>query len=229
LEKQKIFITFSLDVHKKIDIVDKIEKEIKVKNCKICKQDKDLSEYSTTHKGKYYNSYCKNCKKQISKQHRINNPEYYKKYMEQYMPQYRQDNKEKFSQYFKQYHKDNKEQINQYSKQYYQDNKEQFSQYRNKINTSIPSGVYGIYEHAQLIYIGESGKPYSRIAIHFSNTTNPDNGSPIAHAIGNGELQRENLSYKMLEYIDDDSARKQQETVLIQRYQPKYNTLYVDA
>jgi len=179
LEKQKIFITFSLDVHKKIDIVDKIEKEIKLKNCKKCKQDKDLSEYYKSHKGKYYSPWCKNCSKQKNKQYRIDHPEKYR-------------------------------------------------QYNKKFHNSIPPGIYSIYNFDELIYIGESIKPYVRKGYHFSNFSESSN-SVIAQAIGNGELQRENLSFKMLEYVDDDSARKQRETVLIQHYQPKYNNHYVNA
>jgi hypothetical protein len=177
-----------------------------MKNCKKCKQDKDLSEYYKSHKGKYYSPWCKNCSKQKNKQYRIDHPEKYR----QYNKKFRQDNPD-------------------YQKQYYQDNKEQFSQCRNKNNQSIPPGIYGIYEHDQLIYIGESAKPYARIAIHFSNTTNLDNGSPVAQNIGAGILQRKNLSFKMLEYVDDDNARRQRETVLIQHYQPKYNNHYVNA
>ena len=194
MEKQKIFITFSLDVHKKIDIVDKIEKEIKVKNCKICKQDKKLSEYYKANRGKTYNSYCKECSKQISKQHRIDNSEHYK--------------------------------------QYYQDNKEQIYQHVNKNTHSIPPGIYGIYEQNDLLYIGESATPYRRMKYHFSNLKDLNQAyklSPICYALSIDELQRENLSFKMLEYVDDDSARKQRETALIQRYQPRYNNYHVNA
>ena len=192
--------------------MDKIEKEIKVKNCKICKQDKDLSEYHKVNKGKYYNSYCKECSKQISKQHRIDNPDHYK--------QYYQNNVDKIKQYIKQWAQNNPKYMSQWNKAHPNKNK--------KLNTSIPAGVYGIYEHDDLLYIGESIKPYARIAQHFSNSLTA-NYSPIAQAIGNGELQRENLSFKMLEYVDDDSARKHRETVLIQRYQPRYNNYHVNA
>ena len=207
MEKQKIFITFSLDVHKKIDIVDKIEKEIKVKNCKICKQDKKLSEYYKNKNGYMgYGSYCKTCTKQKYLQRYFDDPKKYKQRKKQYMKQWYQDNPN-------------------YMKQWYQDN----PNYMEKFFNSIPPGIYGIYENTQLIYIGESVTPYRRIAIHFSNTTNPDHPSLIAQAIGNGKLQRENLSFKILDYIDDNNARRQRESVLIQRYRPKYNTLYVNA
>ena len=51
--------------------------------------------------------------------------------------------------------------------------------------------------------------------------------SPISIALGLGELQRVNLTFKMLELIDDTKVRQAQEKRLIQRYKPVYNDLYV--
>ena len=53
------------------------------------------------------------------------------------------------------------------------------------------------------------------------------NCSCIAPRIASGELQRNKLRFKMLEFIDDTEARKQREMCLIQRYKPLYNDLYV--
>jgi len=186
-------------VHKKIDIVDKIEKEIKLKNCKICKQNKKLSKFSKVNKGKYHNSYCKSCATKKQKDWRKDNPTY--------MKQYKKDNPEK-QQYY-----------NKSSKKKLADK---------KLHNSIPSGIYGIYENTQLIYIGESNKPYKRKTDHFSNSLETNN-SVIAQAIGRGELYHENLSFEMLEYVDDEFTRKQREKTLIQRYKPEYNNLYVNA
>jgi hypothetical protein len=165
-----------------------------MKNCKICKEDKPLSEYYKRKKGyRGYKSYCKTCTRQKSKQYYIDNPEKHK-----------QSNPD-------------------YIKQYYQDNKEQINKYHCNIYQSIPPGIYGIYENTQLIYIGESVTPYRRIANHFSNSLETTN-SCIAQAIGNGELQRKNLSFKMLEYVDDKSLRLEREKFYIEKYNPPYNT-----
>ena len=100
-----------------------------------------------------------------------------------------------------------------------------------KWNKSIESGVYGIYDNDELIYIGQSTKPAKRISTHFSykgiRGGKAISTSAISTAIKNGELQRDNLTYKMFEFIDDTKARKLEEQRLIQQYKPKYNSDYM--
>ena len=49
----------------------------------------------------------------------------------------------------------------------------------------------------------------------------------VSQALSNGELQRDNLVFKMLEFIDDHKARLNREQALIQQHTPLYNDLYV--
>ena len=115
----------------------------------------------------------------------------------------------------------------------YMSNDDNYKKQRKNIkkkNYSIPAGIYGVFSDCKLIYIGESSTPYRRKGHHFTiegirggKTTQ----SSISKALGNKELQRDNLVFKMLKYIDDTKARQAQEKRLIQRYRPLYNDLYV--
>ena len=98
-----------------------------------------------------------------------------------------------------------------------------------KLKCKIQPGIYGVYNNDKLIYIGESNKPYNRKSQHFTNQglDNARKMSIISYALSKGELQRVNLTFKMLEFIDDTPTRKQQEQCLIQRHKPRYNEVYV--
>tara|TARA_R110000737_G_scaffold272047_1_gene279120 strand:+ start:200 stop:688 length:489 start_codon:yes stop_codon:yes gene_type:complete len=97
------------------------------------------------------------------------------------------------------------------------------------IRNNILPGIYSIYNHDEIIYIGESTVPFERKGCHFSVAGKlggkiTDKMSAVSLALGRGELQRENLTFKMLEFIDDTATRKQQESLLIQRHSPRYNS-----
>ena len=99
-----------------------------------------------------------------------------------------------------------------------------------KLNKTISAGVYGIYNNNELIYIGQSKKPYIRKVNHFSKQGIQGGKckiSPIAISISNGELERDNLVFKMLEFVDDPQLRLDIEQRLIQRHTPIYNEVYV--
>lgn len=95
-----------------------------------------------------------------------------------------------------------------------------------KLQQSIEAGIYGIFEDCKLVYIGQSVEPYTRMVNHFSSCATSQ-CSAIAPLIASGEIQRDNLRFKMLEFINDTSTRKAREKCLIQRYEPIYNDLYV--
>jgi hypothetical protein len=104
--------------------------------------------------------------------------------------------------------------------------KKQYSQYHSKLE----AGIYGVYDNDKLIYIGESGQPKQRSVGHFSKMKNLKQAkinSNVCYALSIGELERVNLTFKMLEFIDDTPIRKAREKCLIQRHIPKYNDLYV--
>ena len=119
----------------------------------------------------------------------------------------------------------------QHTKQYDKANEERFAENRkktlNRKNNSIKAGVYSIYKGDEVIYVGESKRPYTRKGHHFSingkkggNTTT----SPVAWALTNKELQRENLIFRMLEYVEDLETRLEREKYFIDIYNPIYNT-----
>ena len=98
-----------------------------------------------------------------------------------------------------------------------------------KLKCKIQPGIYGVYNNDKLIYIGESNKPYNRKSQHFTNQglDNARKMSIISYALSKGELQRVNLTFKMLEFIDDKQSRVDRELELQQRYKPLYNEVYV--
>ena len=99
-----------------------------------------------------------------------------------------------------------------------------------KYLTNTKAGVYGIYDNDEIIYIGQSKSSLERSAAHFSKRKDLKQAkivSNVSYALSIGELDRVNLTFKMLEYCDDTDERKQREKCLIQRYTPKYNDLYL--
>ena len=109
---------------------------------------------------------------------------------------------------------------NEYYKKYYKNNKSHYNQVQ-KQEHKIPSAIYAILENKKIIYIGESKRPLGRIYHHFCKTG--IKASNISMALFDGELERENLSYRILEKIEDKIERKSREQELITEYQPKYN------
>ena len=99
-----------------------------------------------------------------------------------------------------------------------------------KTKFKVKAGVYGIFSDCKLIYIGESKAPNKRKFTHFSKMKCLKQAkiqSNICYALSVGDLQRDKLRFKMFKFIDDTSTRKQQEALLIQRYKPLYNEVYV--
>lgn len=115
-----------------------------------------------------------------------------------------------------------KEQEKINDKKTYEKNKHTIVAIKDKSKRRIKAGIYGIFSDCKLIYIGESKQPLSRSHNHFSISKKRNYG-PVSYALSNGEIQRDKLRFKMLEFIDDTDTRKAQEQRLIQRYKPIYN------
>lgn len=82
-----------------------------MKKCTKCGECKPVSEFSKDPKGKYgLHSWCKECKRDYSKEYRKNNKEREK--------EYRKNNKERI----KEYYESNKERIKEYGKKYHKNN-----------------------------------------------------------------------------------------------------------
>lgn len=94
------------------------------------------------------------------------------------------------------------------------------------LNKSIAPGVYCIKENGIIVYIGSSVSPYKRRSCHFSvNKFGGEiNNSTVAHALADGIVKREDLTFEMMEYIDDYRSRKDREIELINHHQPMLNT-----
>ena len=91
-------------------------------------------------------------------------------------------------------------------------------------------GVYGVFSDCKLIYIGQTTNSIKRKGCHFSTRTSLEDAkkqSSVSYALSIGELQRDKLRFKMLEFIDDITTRLAREKCLIDRYKPIYNNLYV--
>ena len=85
------------------------------------------------------------------------------------------------------------------------------------------AGVYAIYENDECIYIGESNKIKSRVTAHFSKHINKKHWqSPIPELLAKGKINRDDLSYDILEPEDDTITRKLRETHYIQEHIAKY-------
>lgn len=94
------------------------------------------------------------------------------------------------------------------------------------------AGVYAIYENDECIYIGESSQIKSRVTSHFSKHIKTTNTwqSPIPLLLAKGKINRDDLSYDILEPENDKLTRQTRETYYIQEHiakygaAPKYNT-----
>jgi predicted GIY-YIG superfamily endonuclease len=86
------------------------------------------------------------------------------------------------------------------------------------------AGVYAIYENDECIYIGESNKIRSRITAHFSKHIKTNNTwqSPIPELLAKGKINRDDLSYDILEPEDDVKIRQSRESHYIQEHIAKY-------
>lgn len=116
----------------------------------------------------------------------------------------------------------NRDDYNEYMREYNR-NRPQHRNAVDKNKKSINPGVYGVYNDGELIYIGQSKIPYDRMTKHFSKSKKYVYSS-VSQALSNGELQRDNLVFKMLEFIDDHKARLNREQALIQQHTPLYNS-----
>ena len=94
------------------------------------------------------------------------------------------------------------------------------------LNKSIAPGVYCIKDKGTIVYIGSSVSPYKRRSCHFSVNKfgGVINNSTVAHALADGSVKREDLTFELMEQIDNYRERKDREIELIGKYQPMLNT-----
>ena len=113
-----------------------------------------------------------------------------------------------------------------YTKVWNKSNYNKLSKLNAKLNKSILPGVYCIKENGTIIYVGSSISPYKRRSCHFSVNKfgGAINNSAVAIALANKEIQREDLTFEMMDYIDDYRTRKNTELGYINELLPIYNT-----
>ena len=181
-----------------------------MKQCSKCKVKKPLDDF---HNSKSHVSgkggYCKVCTKEYNTNRDKSKEHIYKATFDELHPNYMKE-------YFQ--NKDNMRKNNA---------SEASKKSKQKYNIKISAGIYAIYNKDELIYIGESGEPLYRSTTHFSKRKDlkqAKNSSNVCYALSIGELDRVNLTFKMLEFIDDTITRKQREAALIQRHTPIYNS-----
>ena len=91
-------------------------------------------------------------------------------------------------------------------------------------NEIVPSG--NTEEDNEIVYVGYSKVPYKRRACHLSVNKfgGVINNSSVSQAITDGLLDRDKLTFEILEFVDSRDIGKQREKTYIMRYQPKINT-----
>ena len=114
----------------------------------------------------------------------------------------------------------------EYLKIFNKKNKKKLAKQNAILNKSIPAGVYCVKEKGIIVYIGSSVSPYKRRSCHFSVNKfgGQINNSTVANAIANGIVKREDLTFELMEPIDNYRSRKDREIELINHHQPKLNT-----
>lgn len=133
------------------------------------------------------------------------------------------------SAYQKAYDSARREEKKAYLKKWNKTNYDKLAKLNAKLNKSIPPAVYCVKEKDVIIYIGSSVSPYKRKSCHLS--VNKFNGMPnnsaVALAIARGEINKEDLTFEIMEEVVEKYARHKRELELINHYKPKYNT-YLD-
>ena len=112
-----------------------------------------------------------------------------------------------------------------YYKKYNVENQEHQHELNTILNNSIPPAVYCIKEDDEIVYIGYSKVPYKRRACHLSVNKfgGVINNSSVSQAIADGRLDRDKLTFEILEFADNRDAGKQLEKTYIMKYQPRIN------
>ena len=120
----------------------------------------------------------------------------------------------------------NSEHRKNYYKTYNKKNHDKQEEQNRKLNNSIPPAVYCIKEDNEIVYVGYSKVPYKRRACHLSVNKfgGVINNSSVSQAITDGLLDRDKLTFEILEFVDSRDMGKQREKTYIMRYQPKINT-----
>ena len=109
--------------------------------------------------------------------------------------------------------------------------REKKAEYLKEYHRETAAGVYAIYYKLDIIYIGQSTLPEQRRVAHFSKHIKPTSKwqPKIPYDLATGKLDRNHLSFDMIEYVDDLDERMEREKYHLEQHKlafgdyPKYN------
>jgi hypothetical protein len=139
------------------------------KSCKICKLEKDISNFRLS--GKYHSSYCFDCERQKNRDYRAKHKEKYsaynKQYMETYNKEYYKVNKTALIAYQKEYKETNPDKVKQRQQNYYINNKDKIKQQVRKYtdNKRLNDPIFRLKESISSnirICIKKNNQPFSK-------------------------------------------------------------------
>ena len=136
---------------------------------------------------------------------------------------------------FTEYHKhpDRKDGLQSWCKNCQKErNNEHVDYYTRKMQerwASESPGVYKIFDEVtgEVLYVGESIRPMRRYGEHLytrKDIKKAYDHSIIGGMISEGKIDRTNLKFEIIEYIDDNDKRKDREVYWINELNPTYNT-----
>ena len=153
--------------------------------------------------------------KEYFKQRRLNNPEYYQRYMKKW----NLDNPE----YGKQWAEDNKEKRNFNNKKWREEKKEYHQQYIKDKWEIIPPGVYLIKNIINgKCYVGQSKVPYRRHCEHLSKKSSKSKSFNPNIQADLKQYGRKSFVFGIIEHCEPEQLLER-ETYYIDLYKPEYN------
>lgn len=111
------------------------------------------------------------------------------------------------------------------------------AEYLIEYHKKFDPAVYAIYYKLDIIYIGQSSRPQTRKTNHFSKNHRPNKKywqGAIQIDLGKGILDRNHLSFDIIEYVNDPVKRLEREKYHLEQHKlafgdyPKYNVYLTD-
>ena len=171
-----------------------------MKTCKVCKQQKPLSDYFVNKVNKDgYNIYCKVCYKE---KFRDTLKASIKKYLAK--PEIKEKQKAYYKEYMPKYAKMNRERINEKIYNWNDRNKGKQLDQQLKYQSAIPPAVYSITYKGDVIYVGSSKSPIRRQNVHFSTLTTCNNIGNINKLHSYYGYDKADFAFHIIEECDED-------------------------
>lgn len=91
---------------------------------------------------------------------------------------------------------------------------------------AIPAGVYAVYYKGKIVYVGESAIPYKRFSAHIHSqgpNAQWDKLSSVQQWKIENNIKKKDITFELLEEIEDKETRLEVEKYYISLYNPKLN------